>query len=351
LTVKGNFTTKGILKLGQFITADLPVGVEGALCFDTTKNAMQIYSSGDWRDLTVTKLGLGNTCSSDGDCDSGHCVDGYCCDFTCGGSCERCNVAGSIGICTEVASNCIGCSICSSGNCIADPTKCTGNCVQCTGSGTNYTCSANSSVCTGNCSFCNGSDTEYNCVGSNGFCSNILSSCGCSGSDTMWNCQSCSNPYPSNCGYATCSNYTCGGVGVLADSSGTASGETVYCDENNRVWTPTQSGTYTWSSAQSHCDGLTYAGYSDWVLPSCTSKTANSSCNLYQFGLDACGGYPCLPSWDSSAVVAYYRTTAEQDIDCPIVGLCAVVVYSGHGGVGILWKADGAKVRCVRGQE
>jgi len=205
LTVEGNFTTKGILKLGQFNTADLPAGVEGALCFNTTKNIIQIYTLGTWRDLTVTKLGLGETCSLDGDCDLGHCVDGVCCNGYCEGTCNRCNVAGSLGSCIEAPSDCAGgCSICSSGNCIADPTKCTGNCVQCTGSGANYSCSANNTLCTGTCSFCNGSGTEYSCAGSHGFCSSTTGSCYCSGSGTVWNCQSCPD-----CLYATCSNYIC----------------------------------------------------------------------------------------------------------------------------------------------
>jgi len=114
---------------------------------------MQIYTSGSWKDLIVATLGLGETCSSDGDCDLGHCVDGVCCNTTCEGTCNRCNVAGSIGTCIEAPSDCTGCSICSSGNCIADPAKCTGNCVQCTGSGATYSCSANNAICTGDCSF------------------------------------------------------------------------------------------------------------------------------------------------------------------------------------------------------
>jgi len=218
LTVKGNFTTEGILKLGQFITANLPAEAEGALVFNTTKNVVQIYSSGAWRDLTATKLGSGETCSLDGDCDSAHCVDGVCCSTSCEGTCNRCNVAGSIGTCIEAPSDCTGCSICSSGNCIVDPTKCTGNCVQCTGSGTNYSCSANLSVCTGDCSFCSGSGTEYNCVGSHGFCSSTAGSCYCSGSGTSFNCQSCTTAGICQTG-GGCSNYSCVAVGNAAIDS------------------------------------------------------------------------------------------------------------------------------------
>jgi len=206
LTIQGDLIAEGIFKLGQFDTA--PSGAEGALYFNTDKNSIQIYISGSWKDLIVATLGLGETCRLDGDCGSGFCVDEHCCNASCEGTCQRCNVAGSLGACIEVPSDCTGgCSTCISGNCIADSTKCTGNCVQCTGSGATASCSAEPSLCTGSCSFCNGSGTEYNCAGSNGFCSNTVSSCGCSGSGTVWNCQSCSGG--GVCQAAACSAYSC----------------------------------------------------------------------------------------------------------------------------------------------
>ena len=372
LIAEGNLTTGGILKLGQFATA--PDGAQGALYFNTTKDVVQIYVSGAWRDLIAAKLGLGETCSLDGDCDLGHCVDEYCCNAPCSGICEACNLAGSIGTCTDHLNgtdpegDCTGnCDTCSSGNCVAkpilctgdavqctgsgteyncsgDPGLCTGNCVQVIGSGTSYSCEANNAICTGDCSFCNGSGTEYNCAGSNGFCLNDINSCNCSGSGTVWNCQACSNPYPSNCGYATCSNYTCGGQGVLAYKSGTLNGETVYCDEHNRLWTPTRSGTYTWANALTQCSDLSYAGFTDWVLPSCTSKVADSSCYLRQYGIDACGGYPCTPSWDSAAPANYYWSSTEYSSSYAY----RVDFYDGY--VLSTSKTRDYYVRCVRGQ-
>ena len=150
-TKTGNLIIEGVLRLGQFATA--PSGTEGALYFDTseskvkiyssaawselgggwdgvipnyttaqrnalslvdglivyntTDNAVQIYKSGAWANVGA-KLSLAATCNLDGDCDSTHCTDGYCCDTTCGGNCERCNVTGSIGICTSVTSDCTG---------------------------------------------------------------------------------------------------------------------------------------------------------------------------------------------------------------------------------------------------
>jgi len=318
LTVEGNFTTKGILKLGQFTNADLPAGVEGALCFNTTKNIVQIYTLGSWRDLTTTKLGLGETCSLDGDCDSVNCVDGYCCNASCEGTCNRCNVAGSLGSCIATPSDCAGgCSICSSGNCIADPTKCTGNCVQCTGSGTNYSCSANLSVCTGNCSFCNGSGTEYNCVGSNGFCtgncdvcsgsgtayscaasnalcSNTTASCGCSGSGTVFNCTTCtSDPY-GVCGHPICSSYTC---------------------------------------SQAYDNGATCATCKTCSNGACTSFTAigaqDASCN----GCSYCsgGGGCALCRWEKYGLMSGLDTVATRKCTWASIGILAIAGGAANG--------------------
>jgi hypothetical protein len=45
----------------------------------------------------------GDACTSAGECMSGlNCVDGVCCTTACAGSCEACNVAGSLGTCTAV---------------------------------------------------------------------------------------------------------------------------------------------------------------------------------------------------------------------------------------------------------
>jgi len=69
---------------------------------------------------------LGHVCTVDYECNSGHCVDGYCCDSACSGSCNSCDVAGSLGTCTDLNSLCLGTSsscYCSSGSCIA----CTGS--------------------------------------------------------------------------------------------------------------------------------------------------------------------------------------------------------------------------------
>ena len=45
----------------------------------------------------------GATCAAGTECGSAHCIDGVCCDSACGDTCYACNLAGSIGTCTGVA--------------------------------------------------------------------------------------------------------------------------------------------------------------------------------------------------------------------------------------------------------
>ncbi len=59
-----------------------------------------------------------------GDCVSGFCVDGVCCNVSCGGSCQACDVATSVGTCTSVASgaphgtrSCAPFGVCEAGAC------------------------------------------------------------------------------------------------------------------------------------------------------------------------------------------------------------------------------------------
>ena len=145
--------------------------VDGLIVFNTTDNAVQIYKSDAWANVGA-KLSLAATCSLDGDCDSTHCVDGVCCLTTCDGNCNRCNVAGSEGTCTDTNSDCTGnCDVCASGNCSGVSAMCTGTCTECTGSGTAYSCTFVANGLTGlNCT-----EAHYRCNGS-GACTRPCSS-------------------------------------------------------------------------------------------------------------------------------------------------------------------------------
>jgi len=52
--------------------------------------------------VCVAKQVLGAACAVSSHCASGNCVDGVCCDSVCSGTCQACNVAGSIGTCSNV---------------------------------------------------------------------------------------------------------------------------------------------------------------------------------------------------------------------------------------------------------
>jgi len=92
----------------------------------------------------------GKTCSDAIECVSDHCVDGVCCDSVCGGTCQACNLAGNIGICTTRSAD--------------DNTEC-GTCQKCDGSNTscqNVTSGQEGKNCTAVCTECNGSGSCAN---------------------------------------------------------------------------------------------------------------------------------------------------------------------------------------------
>ncbi len=48
---------------------------------------------------------LGVACGTNGDCQSGFCTDGVCCNNACSGTCEKCNLAPSMGTCSPIPAN------------------------------------------------------------------------------------------------------------------------------------------------------------------------------------------------------------------------------------------------------
>lgn len=67
----------------------------------------------------------GATCASASECQSNFCVDGVCCNTACTGTCQACNVAGSLGTCANIpngqdpANECAGTLVCNgAGACI-----------------------------------------------------------------------------------------------------------------------------------------------------------------------------------------------------------------------------------------
>lgn len=72
--------------------------------------------------LNMTPVANGTVCSYNASCSSGMCVDGYCCNSWCAGECDRCDVSGRLGTCTDVngyCSNTASSCYCSGGSCVA----------------------------------------------------------------------------------------------------------------------------------------------------------------------------------------------------------------------------------------
>lgn len=88
-------------------------------CTTSSQCASGFYCNGS---TCVAKKAAGAVCSGAQECLSGNCVDGVCCNTACNSICQRCNIAGSIGTCTnipagtdpdnECAGNCNGAGAC-----------------------------------------------------------------------------------------------------------------------------------------------------------------------------------------------------------------------------------------------
>jgi hypothetical protein len=88
-------------------------------CADDTQCGSGYYCNGG--NQCVEVLPNSQSCSRDGECASGHCANGFCCDEACDGTCEACDITGSIGTCSTVAdgTSCGGSGVCCSGACEA----------------------------------------------------------------------------------------------------------------------------------------------------------------------------------------------------------------------------------------
>ncbi len=259
---------------------------------------------------TQTCSEKGGTCCSSGyTCSSGK-ISGASDCVECCGSVDNCSAGG--GDNNPNGSACVIGSECASSFCVD------GYCCNsvCAGS-TCQTCGVYSSGGVGVCGYINSSSQDPD------------SDCEATGCST---------------GNCTGSSYACSG-GIAPDASSTIGGDIVYCDEHGRLWTPTQPGVYAWLGALTQCNGLTYADVTDWELPACTSHTKDSNCTLYQFGLDACGSYPCAPTaWDAGSQTGYYWSSTEYS------STNAWVVYFSTAYVNINDKTYSRYVRCVLGQ-
>ncbi len=245
----------------------------------------------------VSKKTNGQACANAGECSSGFCVDGYCCDNACTGTCKGCNVAGSVGTCSNRLVN-------------TDPENECGLCQGCNGSGA---CAA---VTAGTDPFGDCNQTDPTTCGQSGNCN------GASGCE-MW-------PNSTVCVVQTCSDATlsaadyCNGNGVCSDS-GSSSCCPYKCTGNS---------CRTTCSDNTHC----CTGY--WCTGGqCKTKKANGeTCTN---GAECVSGYcvdgVCCDKACNTACMAcnltgfvgqctFHSYLTDPDNDCP-----ACVVCNGSG--------------------
>ncbi|MBI2393103.1 MAG: hypothetical protein HYV09_26195 [Deltaproteobacteria bacterium] len=139
----------------------------------------------------------GTACTNAADCKSAMCVDGACCNRACTGACEACNLTGSAGTCSNVASgppvhggSCAPYNLCVAGACATSCTttsQCTstsycksGSCVARSGNG--VACTTADQCVSGNCvdgvccsSACGGQCQACDVAGAVGSCTLVTS--------------------------------------------------------------------------------------------------------------------------------------------------------------------------------
>lgn len=70
----------------------------GQTCYGDFDCASGFYCDG--QSTCQFKKSVGGACLSENECISGNCADGYCCDVACQGTCQSCDLPGSVGSCT-----------------------------------------------------------------------------------------------------------------------------------------------------------------------------------------------------------------------------------------------------------
>jgi hypothetical protein len=335
----------------------------------------------------------GTTCTLASQCASGNCVDGYCCGTACGGACDVCNKAGSLGTCSPAAAGTAGSPSCGAYTCQGAstcPTSCTSSsqcasgysCVgnACTALQANgTTCTAGSQCASGSCvdgyccdTACGGACDVCNKAGALGVCSPAVAGTAGSPSCGAYTCQGAATCPTSCTSTSQCaSGFTCQGGACVGASQCTAG---LCCDNGNFKPAGTVCrGPAGTCDVPEYCTGASGDCPPDAKAPAGTvcrppsglcvaeatcNGTATCPANPYQPGVQcraAGGDSTCAPATlcvsgnaDCPAAVLPGAETACNDGDaattndrCNGAGLCAGVPLNGDQRVGVyeLWNA------------
>jgi len=176
------------------------------------------------------QLATGIACGGSGDCVSGFCVDGYCCGSTCASMCQACNVAGSLGTCTNATGKPVGTRTCGGYVCSGTSASCPTSCSSDAACAAGYFCDgsaciakrANGATCPTGAREC----SSGRCV--DGYCCNSACTQQCEACDVTGALGTCTavvgGPHTGHtaCGGATgCVTPQCDGV-MRASCAGTA---------------------------------------------------------------------------------------------------------------------------------
>jgi uncharacterized repeat protein (TIGR01451 family)/uncharacterized repeat protein (TIGR02543 family) len=159
----------------------------------------------------VAKNDIGNACTGDRECGTGHCVDGVCCNSACDGQCEACDLPSQPGVCSAV----LGAPHGLRSACASDGSLCGG---ACDGTRVDACAFPGGSVQCGDASCASGSATAPATCNGAGACASASSqSCGRYGCDTSACKSSCAGD--SDCANGSvCKDGLCVGPSALGDA-------------------------------------------------------------------------------------------------------------------------------------
>lgn len=258
----------------------------------------------------VAKKSNGNTCSAADQCVSGNCIDGRCCNSACGGQCQACDRAGSLGTCSTI----VGAPHGNRPACSTDGTACGGSCggvspVTCVYPGGSAECRAAS--CT------NGTAT-------------LPASCTGTG-----RCPAVQNQ---SCGVYSCGTTLC--LGDCASDDNCASGK--YCSAG--VCQPKQSNGSPCTAENQCASGTCADGYCcneacGGQCQACNVTNSEGTCTPVS-GPNPPGRVPCSPYLCGAGACT---TACLVDSDCTIGNYCYLGTCrpQAQGNVGD-WKARGS---------
>jgi hypothetical protein len=272
-------------------------------------------------------LPTGAVCSGNGLCQSQQCIDGVCCNTACGGNCDACNLAGTVGTCTLMPSTVV-CRPAASGCDL--PENCTGTTATCPSDAfalPNTTCRASSGPC----------DPPEICVGGTPNCpadvlspNTVVCRPDAGACDVAERCDGVSGACPADTFLA---GVTCRPSAGVCDVGEACSGAAAFCP------TDTFNSGSTCRAANGACDvaevcnGLIASCPADAVAPATTQcRGAAGTCDLAENcsgSSTSCGpdvlapqGTVCNQGFLCSGMDAGCPTACTMDVQCATGARC-----------------------------